>query len=189
MNNTRHSNRVVAETERRLRNVDPHPGQRLLDVGCGNGAAPIHISRTFGLTVIGVDVDPDQIQAAASAAVGQPDVHFQVADATALPFPGAEFDLVYTNKTTHHIRDWRRVVAEMARVLKPGGRLVYSDFAAPFGTRLPTRIGINTAAEAHGLRRLSRSGSPFHYTAVFEKPAPTSSAATKPVNYREETPV
>jgi len=84
-----------------------------------------------------------------------------------LPLPDGEFDLVYTNKTTHHIPDWPQALAQMARVLKPGGHLVYSDFVAPAGRRLPTRHGIDSAAAAHGLTRERHSGSPLHYTAVF----------------------
>jgi ubiquinone/menaquinone biosynthesis C-methylase UbiE len=80
-------------------------------------------------------------------------VRFQVAEATNLPFADDEFDLVYTNKTTHHIPDWPQALAEIARVLKPGGRLLYSDFVAPAGRRLPTRRGIDAAAEASGLKR------------------------------------
>ena len=57
----------------------------------------------------------------------------------------------------------------MARVLKPGGHLVYSDFVALFGHRLPTRAGINTTASEHGLVRLHSSGSPFHYTLLLRK--------------------
>jgi SAM-dependent methyltransferase len=86
-----------------------------------------------------------------------------------VPFADGEFDLVYTNKTTHHVRDWRRSVAEMGRVLTPGGQLVYSDFVAPAGRRLPTRRGINSTAEAQGLERTRRGRSPLHYTAYFRK--------------------
>jgi ubiquinone/menaquinone biosynthesis C-methylase UbiE len=169
VNSDRHSNRVATQATQRLRRVDPKPGQRLLDVGCGNGAALIHLARTLGLDVTGVDIDPDQIQTATQAANGLPSARFLVSDATKLPLLDDEFDIVYTNKTTHHVADWQNAIAEMARVLKPGGNLVYSDFTAPFGRRLPTRRGVDTTAESQRLERAKHSRSPFHYTAYFRK--------------------
>ena len=171
VNSQRHSSRIANQAEQRLRSIEPQPGERLLDVGCGNGAAAIHLARTFRLDATGIDIDADQIQAAAEAANGLPDTRFIVGDANALPFPDGEFDLVYTNKATHHIPDWRRAISEMARVLKPGGHLIYSDFVAPLGHRLPTRTGLKTATNESGLERLGGSGSPFHYTVVLHKPS------------------
>jgi ubiquinone/menaquinone biosynthesis C-methylase UbiE len=171
VNGHRHSSRVANQAERRLSPIHARPGQRLLDVGCGNGAAAIHLARTYKFDTTGIDVDPDQILAAAEAANGLNDIRFIVGDATALPFQDGEFDLVYSNKTTHHIPDWQQAIREMARVLKPGGHLVYSDFVAPFGQRLPTRTGVKTTAAANGLEPLNSSGSPFHYTLVLHKTA------------------
>jgi len=167
VNSARHSGHVAERAERRLRSTDPEPGQRLLDVGCGNGAVAIRAARAFGLISVGVDLDPEQIEAARLAADGLQGVSFLVADATALPFPDGEFDLVYSNKTTHHIADWPGALAEMARVLKPGGKLVYADFVAPFGHRLPTRPGIDSTAAAHGLERQHAARTLVHYSASY----------------------
>ena len=117
----------------------------------------------------GVDIDPEQIDAAARAGMGQTGVCFVAADATSLPFATGEFDFVYTNKTTHHIRDWEQALAEMTRVLKPGGSLLYSDFIAPLGMRLPTRRALDRFADEHGLESVQRSGTPLLYTGVFRK--------------------
>jgi ubiquinone/menaquinone biosynthesis C-methylase UbiE len=171
VNGHRHSSRVANQAEHRLRPLHLRAGQRLLDVGSGNGAAAIHLAQTYELDTTGIDIDPDQIHAAAEAANGLTDIRFVVGDATALPFPDGELDLVYSNKTTHHIADWPGAIREMSRVLKPGGHLVYSDFVAPLGHRLPTRAGIKTAAAAHGLEPIHRSGSPFHSILVLHKPA------------------
>ena len=169
VNSARHSSRVATQTVERLRLADPQPGQRLLDVGCGNGAAAILAATTLGLDAVGVDIDPDQIEAANTDPARPAGVTFLVADATALPFRDGEFDLVYSNKTTHHIPDWPQALAEMARVLKPGGRLLYSDFVAPFGHRFPTRSGVDAEAAANQLQRLRHSSSPANYTAQFTK--------------------
>jgi ubiquinone/menaquinone biosynthesis C-methylase UbiE len=171
VNSGRHSSRVASQAERRLRPLHPRPGQRLLDVGCGNGAAAIHLASVYELDTTGIDVDPDQIHAAAESANGLNAIRFLVGDATALPFPDGEFDFVYSNKTTHHIPRWQQTIGEMARVLKPGGHLVYSDFVAPLGRRLPTRAGVKTAADDQGLKRVGGSGSLLDYTVVLHKPA------------------
>jgi ubiquinone/menaquinone biosynthesis C-methylase UbiE len=173
VNSRRHSDRVARRAEARVGTLGPGAGWRLLDVGCGNGAAAIHLAKAFGLDVVGVDVDPDQIAAARAAAAGLGRARFLAASAERLPFADGEFDLVYTSKTTHHIPGWPRALAQMARVLKPGGRLVYSDIVAPAGRRLPTRHGVNSAAAAHGLARERHGGSPFHYIAVFRVPDPS----------------
>lgn len=169
VNSASHSRRVAEHAVQLLQAADPQPGQRLLDVGCGNGAAPIHVAKTLGLAVTGVDIDAEQIQTAAATGRGQEDVRFLAADATSLPLADGEFDLVYSNKTTHHIRDWQRALAEMTRVLTPGGYLLYSDFVAPLGHRLPTRRALDRFADEHGLQSVRRSGAPFHYSGVFRK--------------------
>ena len=126
-----HSRRVAALTERRLRMVPCRTGQKYLDVGCGNGAAALHVANIFGLDVTGIDADPEQIRLAREAAGGRGQIRFVVADATHLPFDAGEFDIVATNKTTHHIPEWENAVAEMARVLRPGGYFIYGDIVMP----------------------------------------------------------
>ena len=130
VNSARHSARVAEHAEQLVRIADPQPGQQLLDFGCGNGTAPIHLVTTSGLEVTGVDIDPEQIQAAVAESANLATTRFLVADAIDLPFADGEFDLVYTNKATHHIREWQQALTEMTRVLKPGGHLLYTDFVA-----------------------------------------------------------
>jgi ubiquinone/menaquinone biosynthesis C-methylase UbiE len=170
VNRPSHSTRVATRAERLVRTTNPQRGQQLLDVGCGNGAAAIRLAQTFGLSVTGVDIDPGQITAATSAAGPRSGVRFLAADATALPFPDGEFDLVYTNKTTHHIPHWEHALEEMVRVLKPGGHLIYSDFVAPLGRRLPTRSGINRIAEEHRLQAVLRQQPFCHDMSIFRAP-------------------
>jgi ubiquinone/menaquinone biosynthesis C-methylase UbiE len=169
VNSAGHSSRVAKQAQQLLRAANPQPGQRLLDVGCGNGATPIHLARTLGLAVTGIDVDPEQIEAAAVAGRDVPAARFLTADATRLPFADGEFDLVYTNKATHHIPGWEQALAEMTRVLTPGGHLLYSDFVAPIGRCLPTRRALDRFADEHKLESVHRSSSPLRYTGVLRK--------------------
>ena len=119
----------------------------------------------------GVDVDPEQIEAAKSRADGYQRARFLVADTSSLPFEDGAFEIVFSSKVTHHVREWQVALAEMTRVLKPGGHLVYSDFVAPFGQRLPTRRALDRFASERKLNIVRRTGSPFHYTGVFSKRA------------------
>ncbi len=84
VNSPRHSDRVARQAETRVGGLDPGAGGRLLDVGCGNGAAAIRLARAFGLDVVGVDADPDQIAAARAAAAGLGGVRFLTANAANL---------------------------------------------------------------------------------------------------------
>jgi len=170
VNGATHSRRVASRAEQLVRTARPQPGQRLLDVGCGNGAVLIRLGRTFGLEVTGVDLDPDQIAVARIAAGDAAEARFVTADAVRLPFADGEFDLVHSSKTTHHVSDWRQALDEMTRVLKPGGRLCYSDFVAPAGRRLPTRRGVDDFARAHALETVECADSPLHCTRVFRRP-------------------
>jgi ubiquinone/menaquinone biosynthesis C-methylase UbiE len=166
-----HSTRVAARAEELVRLANPHEGQRLLDIGCGNGAAAIHLATAFDLVVTGIDVDSEQIEAATSDSRQAPNTCFMTANATALPFADDEFDLVFTSNATHHIPNWEQALEEMTRVVKPEGHLIYCDFVAPLGRRLPTRGVIIRMADEHGFHRVHHTKSPFHYTAVFRAPA------------------
>ncbi|HSN17786.1 MAG TPA: methyltransferase domain-containing protein [Gammaproteobacteria bacterium] len=121
--------------ERVLRAADLAPGQDVLDVGCGTGSLALSAKRTVGPKgdVYGIDASPEMLRRAESKSrKSDLAVEFLEAPAQALPFPDAKFDVVLNTLMLHHLprtsRD--RCVAEMKRVLKPGGRLVIVDFAA-----------------------------------------------------------
>jgi ubiquinone/menaquinone biosynthesis C-methylase UbiE len=114
------------------------PGAAVLDVGCGPGHLAIRLARRGGgLSVSGVDLDPATI-ARADANVARafrrddprrPD--FQVGDVAALPFPDRSFDLVVSTFSMHHWSDPAGGLAELYRVLLPGGRALIWDLAGP----------------------------------------------------------
>ena len=99
----------------------PQPGERVLDIGCGDGALTAALAQS-GATVAGVDASPAMVAAAQARGLDA-----RVADAAALPggpdFDGA-FDAVFTNAALHWVPDHEAVAAGMARMLKPGGRVV-----------------------------------------------------------------
>lgn len=181
VNSSSHSRQVSRYAQELVRSADPKTGQKYLDVGCGNGAAPIHIAQTFGLDVTGVDVDPEQIEAARTKGKEVENARFMTMDGTQLPFSEGEFDIVFTNKVTHHIPNWQEALKEMARVLKPGGYLIYSDFVLPrpiaalgqaiAGGRagFPTRAALNAFMERHGLSVVNASQSALSFRGVFQK--------------------
>jgi ubiquinone/menaquinone biosynthesis C-methylase UbiE len=125
---------VAREVTALTRRFEIAQGARVLDVGCGVGSATRALAERGDIEVVGVDVDPAQI-AAAQADGPRENLRFLVMDATALDFPDGQFDVVVTSMATHHIPHWQRAVAEMARVTRPGGHLVYIDFMFRTGWR------------------------------------------------------
>ena len=107
-------------------------GGQVLEVGCGPGGLSIELARGHGLEVTGLDLDPRMIERATSnadrATAGggfRPD--FVVGDVAALPFAAGSFDLVVSTFSMHHWADRVTGLAEIARVLRPGGRALIWD--------------------------------------------------------------
>jgi SAM-dependent methyltransferase len=101
------------------------PGIRALDVGCGTGEdviAMADLAQPKGRAV-GVDISATMIDEARRRHGHRPDVSFQTADAGLLPFESSTFDACRCERTLQHIDVPDAAVAEMARVLRPGGRL------------------------------------------------------------------
>jgi ubiquinone/menaquinone biosynthesis C-methylase UbiE len=100
------------------------PGMRVLDLGCGPGSITLGLAQAVAPgEAIGVDLQPSQVaQAQAlSAARGGMNVRFEVADVYRLPFPDGSFDAVFGNAVLMHLREPVRALAEVRRVLRPGG--------------------------------------------------------------------
>jgi ubiquinone/menaquinone biosynthesis C-methylase UbiE len=123
------------------------PGEAVLDVGCGTGTLALEAYPRVGATgrVCGIDPGPQQIARARSKAAraGLP-AEFQVGVIERLPFTDHAFDVVFSTLMMHHLSDdlKRQGLAEIARVLKPGGRLVIADFKRPEkGNDQPARFG------------------------------------------------
>ncbi len=110
--------------------LGPRPGFRALDVGCGTGADARALAQLVGANgrVVGVDPSETMItQARARSGDDALPVEFLRADAAHLNLPDASFDGCYAIRVFQHLEDPRAVLAEMARVLRPGGRVVAAD--------------------------------------------------------------
>jgi len=109
------------------------PGERVLDVGCGTGSLAIVAKREVGTTgeVFGIDASPEMVKRSASKARrARVDVTFKNAVAEALPFDGAQFDVVLSTMMLHHLprKARQQCVREIRRVLKSTGRVLVVDF-------------------------------------------------------------
>lgn len=98
--------------------------ERALDSGCGAGALAFALAPLVG-SVVGVDLSEDLI--AAGRELAPPNCELVVGDATALPFEYGSFDIVGCMRVLHHARRPELVVSELARVTRPGGRILLVD--------------------------------------------------------------
>ena len=115
------------ESELILRLAGDVKGRRVLDVGCGDGMLAVAL-RERGVEVVGIDASPAMIEAAKQRARRHgADIAFEVADARRLPFPAESFDLVTAIAILCFVEDAAPVFGEIARVLRPGGRLVIGE--------------------------------------------------------------
>jgi len=119
----------AAELEQQvLAFVQPRGNERVLDVGTGAGALALALAPHVA-EAVGVDVEPELLARAHERAPAN--VTFEEADATHLPFADASFDLAGTLRTLHHVHRPELVVAELARVTRPGGTVLVVDQLAP----------------------------------------------------------
>jgi ubiquinone/menaquinone biosynthesis C-methylase UbiE len=98
--------------------------ERALDSGCGAGALAFALAPFVG-SVVGVDLSEDLI--AAGRELAPPNCELRVGDATALPFEYGSFDIVGCMRVLHHARRPELIVSELARVTRPGGRILLVD--------------------------------------------------------------
>ncbi len=115
----------------------PRPGKRILDVGCGTGTAELSLARLrlSQMHLFGVDIVTDRVRAAHAATRGiNTRVGYAAADACRLPFAADSFDSTYCVAVLQHIRDLSGALGEIARVTRPGGRvlIVEPDNAARY---------------------------------------------------------
>lgn len=109
-----------------VQHLAPRRGERVLEIGCGAGLLLREIALATGAhgLAAGVDVSPDQIAAAEAECAGVPAATAVVGDARALDWPDAVFDAAVAVQAVEYITDPLAVLAEIRRVLRPGGRFL-----------------------------------------------------------------
>ncbi|MFZ4634359.1 MAG: class I SAM-dependent methyltransferase [Saprospiraceae bacterium] len=117
-------NRVMAQ------HAGIRKNEQVLDAGCGVGQAAFWLTENAGAQVTGLSVVPEQIADARRTAAKKkvPVPTFVVGDFLSLPFPEAQFDVVWACESFCHAQDKARFFVEARRVLKPGGRLIIADY-------------------------------------------------------------
>lgn len=103
------------------------PGERVLEVGCGTGNLWRDNADRLppGVSLVLTDLSPGMLEESRRRLAGRlPRLELQIADVQSLPFADASFDLALASHMLYHVPDRARALAELARVLRPGGRLV-----------------------------------------------------------------
>jgi len=111
---------VVRQVQARL---EQRPGERILDLGCGNGWATRLLARAApGATAIGVDVSQAMVERAEALHSNTVRARYEVAAFEALPFGDGRFERVFSMEAIYYAADLEQALSEIARVLAPGGR-------------------------------------------------------------------
>ena len=122
---------TLTEARDFFRALELSAGRRALEVACGSGGVTCRMAVETGATCVGVDINPHGIEAAGKTAREQglaDRVSFQLTDAgRRLPFPDESFDAVFSNDAVNHIPGRLDMLRDWHRLLRPGGRLLFTD--------------------------------------------------------------
>lgn len=156
---------VEATTRETLRRVPMTPAARVLDVGCGTGELLRRLRAKYPDAILaGLDPVPQMLAVARDKLSGKEDLRVGYADS--LPWPAGSFDLVVSCNMFHYITHPVGALREMARVIRPGGALVLTDWCDDYLAcrlcnlylRLTNRAFYKTYREAECLALLARAG-------------------------------
>src|SRR5580658_6422112 len=157
------------------------PGERILDLGCGDGQLTQRIAAS-GAHVVGVDASAEMVAAARARGIAA-----DHAGAEGLPYADNSFDAVFSNAALHWVRDQNAMMAEVHRVLKAGGRFVAE--MGGHGNIAAIRVGLMAVLARHGYadredgvnyyptpeiyqQRLKRHGFSVERIALIPRPTP-----------------
>jgi arsenite methyltransferase len=120
---------VLAQRERVLQVLNLAPGEHVLDIGSGPGLLASAMAQAVGPhgRVSGIDISRSMVAMANRRCAGQPWAEFQTAGATELPYPGDSFHAAASTQVYEYVPDIPAALAELHRVLRPGGRAVILD--------------------------------------------------------------
>ena len=138
------------EQDKFLKWLELVPGRTLLDVACGAGGPALRIAAITGCSVVGIDVHEDAVVTAKSLAAEREladRADFRAADATGpLPFPDAHYDAITCIDAINHLPQRPRILAEWTRLLKPGGRLLFTDPVTVTGPLTNSEVAVRSRA-------------------------------------------
>jgi ubiquinone/menaquinone biosynthesis C-methylase UbiE len=140
------------DTYQFVKSMLPHQAQTILEVGCGNGYLCLELARD-GHEVLGIDVSPDIIEVAELSLAAHPQpsgfgsLRYLCADVNTWQASEARFDCVIFNRSLHHLSARQQTLAQVQRLLKPGGRIICQDYAFD-------RFGEQTACWLYQIQRL-----------------------------------
>jgi SAM-dependent methyltransferase len=122
---------TLAEAREWFRQLQLDADSRVLEVGCGSGGITRRLAVETGASAVGVDINPHGIEAATASALREglsSRITFQVVDAARrLPFADTSFDAIFSNDAINHLPGRAELFVDWHRVLKPGGRLLFTD--------------------------------------------------------------
>lgn len=124
----------IETTKEFVAKLELKPGQKVLDVGCGIGGGDFYMAENFDVDVIGIDLSVNMVSFALERAIGRKcSVEFEVADCTKKIYPHNTFDVIYSRDTILHIQDKPALFRDFFKWLKPGGRVLISDYCRRSG--------------------------------------------------------
>jgi len=122
---------TTAESEEIPRVLDLKRESSVLEIGCGSGGYALHVAEKVGCRLVGLDINEAGIRNASHLAQAkgfEAQVHFEQCDVSkTLPFAEGTFDAVFSNDVLCHVPGRADLLREMFRVLKRGGRMLFSD--------------------------------------------------------------
>jgi demethylmenaquinone methyltransferase/2-methoxy-6-polyprenyl-1,4-benzoquinol methylase len=147
--------------------VSPRDGQRVLDVATGTGLVAAELLRRAGCSVVGIDQSPQMLDRARTrfAGVAAGRIELREGQAEQLPFADASFDALTFTYLLRYVDDPAATIAELARVVRPGGNVACLEFGVPPNTlargawRLYTGVGLPLLGRLAGGREWARVGS------------------------------
>jgi trans-aconitate methyltransferase len=141
--------------------LEAQPGEYVLDLGCGDGQLTRRIAES-GAHVLGVDASAEMVMAARERGV-----EAEHANAEELPFRNATFDAVFSNAVLHWVRDQDRMMQQVHRVLKPGGRFVAE--MGGHGNVAAIHVAFTATLERHGFGDRERGINYYPSTSAYSE--------------------
>ncbi|PSR96525.1 Phosphomethylethanolamine N-methyltransferase [Actinidia chinensis var. chinensis] len=128
----------IETTKEFVAKLDLKPGQKVLDVGCGIGGGDFFMAENFDVHVVGIDLSINMVSFALERAIGlNCSVEFEVADCTKKTYEDNTFNVIYSRDTILHIQDKPALFKSFYKWLKPGGKVLISDYCKSAGPPSP----------------------------------------------------